>query len=88
MIDRCGICGSDKNDGWSLETVIDHSTGLVTSRELPCEACLNRTTLHSHSAKLRQRRGGKPRETVQTRRTRARFAAFWVRRKPKTGTRG
>ncbi|EHR50144.1 hypothetical protein SacmaDRAFT_1878 [Saccharomonospora marina XMU15] len=45
---KCGICGD--GSGWLLETVIDAENGLVTSREVPCDACL----VHSRPAAGRQ----------------------------------
>jgi hypothetical protein len=39
MTDKCSACGSTDNDGWLLETVVDHETNLVTSREVACTAC-------------------------------------------------
>ncbi|GLY64831.1 hypothetical protein Atai01_14500 [Amycolatopsis taiwanensis] len=45
MTSPCQICGSRGNDGWLLAPLIDYNTGLVTSREVSCEACANRKTL-------------------------------------------
>ncbi|MEU6643979.1 hypothetical protein ABZ863_15705 [Saccharomonospora sp. NPDC046836] len=35
----CQACSRNRS-GWVLETVIDHGTGLVTSREVPCPDCI------------------------------------------------
>ncbi|KAA9166886.1 hypothetical protein FPZ12_001450 [Amycolatopsis acidicola] len=79
----CALCGGTGADGWFVEPVFDHETGLISSRVVDCDACRDRGV---PVTPLRQnrRRGVEKKRTPARRRTR--LVEAWLRGKSR-GTR-
>ncbi|HVV12734.1 hypothetical protein [Amycolatopsis sp.] len=78
----CALCGGEGSDGWYLEPVFDHETGLITSRVVDCDACRD---YGNPVTPLRTQRRTATKKRTPARR-RARLVEAWLRGKSR-GTR-
>ncbi|EHR48552.1 hypothetical protein SacmaDRAFT_0242 [Saccharomonospora marina XMU15] len=77
--DCCDVCGGA--DGWILDTVVDHDSGLITSAERPCQACAQRRSQELAVPQLGRPRTHSSKQRGRSRRRLSKLAAGLQRRR-------